>query len=126
MIVGVGIDILCFDTLPELVLQPQDSFFQRVYTKKEQELGFLRERPSLFFRGRFAAKEAVFKALNTHPDQLKQWNLIEILTEDTGAPSVCLHGSMAEIASQKGITKIHLSISNDAGYVTALCVAESE
>lgn len=125
MIVGIGIDILCFDTLPEHVLQPQDSFFQRVYTKKEQELGILRDRPSLFFRGRFAAKEAVFKALNIHPDQLKQWTHIEVLTEDTGAPCVYLHGSIAALASRKGINRLHLSISNDTGYVTAFCVAES-
>lgn len=126
MIVGIGIDILCFDTLPELVLQPQDSFFQRVYTKKEQDLGLLRENPSLFFRGRFAAKEAVFKALNIHPNQLKQWNLIEILADDIGTPVVFLHGAMADIASQKGVTKIHLSLSNDIGYVAAFCVAEAE
>jgi holo-[acyl-carrier protein] synthase len=74
--------------------------------------------------GRFAAKEAVIKALAG--DSGLEWHGIEIGKESSGKPVVWLHGSTAKIALQAGIRKFHLSISHDGDNAVAFVVAEGE
>lgn len=122
MVVGIGTDILHMSTLNEQFLKPSDPFFRKTYTEEEQRLAELHDNPHTYFCTRFAGKEAVFKALNTYPDMLKQWNEIEILSSDNGAPYVRLNGNMKRVAEEKKIQQIMLSLSYDKEYAIAFCV----
>ncbi|MCM8709912.1 holo-ACP synthase [Clostridium sp. SYSU_GA19001] len=125
MIVGIGTDILHMSTLSRQFLKFDDPFFCKTFTEEEQRLGALNDVPHIYFCMRFAAKEAVFKALNTYPDRLKHWNEIEILNSDNGAPYVRLHGNMKKAAEEKGIQQIMLSLSYDKDYAIAFCVTST-
>jgi holo-[acyl-carrier protein] synthase len=72
--------------------------------------------------GRFAAKEAVIKALSGEP--AIEWHGIEVGKEPSGKPVIKLHGSTAKIALQAGISKLHVSITHDGDAAIAFVVAE--
>lgn len=126
MIVGVGVDLVHAGQLPQQVLRPGDPFFERTFTPREQALGAARDNRLAFFRGRFAGKEAVFKALGAHSDDLKRWDAIEIVADECGAPVVELHGAMAAHAAARGIDALHVSLTSDEGVYLAFCVASHE
>lgn len=121
MIYGVGTDILSAErirTIPE-----DDVFCRTVFTDAEKEQSKESGDSRKFFTGRFAAKEAVFKALSPDPDT-SRLNEIEILNDANGKPVVCLHGNMQKLADEAGITKIHVSVSHETEYSLAFAVAE--
>ena len=89
----------------------------RLFTDGERD----RTLPSL--AARFAAKEAVAKALGA-PGGLR-WRDAEVVTGERGRPQLALHGGVAEEAEAQGIRTWHLSLSHDAGVATAVVVAES-
>lgn len=126
MIVGVGVDLVHDGQVPAQVLQPGDPFFERTFTECEREAGGLRADPASFFRGRFAGKEAVFKALGACSNDLKRWDAIEIAADGNGAPVVKLHGAMATHAAARGIDSIKVSLSSDEGCHLAFCIASNE
>jgi holo-[acyl-carrier protein] synthase len=72
--------------------------------------------------GRFAAKEAVIKALSGDPGV--EWHGIEVGKESSGKPVIWLHGSTAKIALQAGIKTLHVSISHDGDSAVAFVIAE--
>jgi holo-[acyl-carrier protein] synthase len=74
--------------------------------------------------GRFAAKEAVIKALAGNPGI--EWHGIEVGKESSGKPVIWLHGATAKIALQLGVRKFHVSISHDGDSAIAFVVAEGE
>ena len=124
MIAGVGTDLVHAGQLPACVLQPGDPFYEHTFTQAEREIAASRTDPIAFLRGRFAGKEAVFKALRANPDELKRWDAIEILSDANGAPVAHLHRAMAQRAHELGVCALHLSLSNDDGDYLAFCVAE--
>lgn len=126
MIAGIGVDIVHAEQLPDGVLVPEDSFARHTFTSGEQELAAKRPSPTAFLRGRFAAKEAVFKALGMDSDALGRWDAIEVLADEHGAPFVQLHGSAREAAQRRGIAHIQVSLSSDRDCFLAFCVAETE
>ena len=117
MIVGVGIDVVQVERL-ERALARTPRLRELLFTDAEQAL----ER-SESLAARFAAKEAVAKALGA-PGGLR-WCDAEVVTDDTGRPRLELHGGVAEEAAAQGISTWHLSLSHDAGVATAVVVAES-
>lgn len=76
--------------------------------------------------GLFAAKEAVLKALGTGWAQGVGFRQVEILGGDDGPPRVHLHGRAATRAASMGIDVIHISISHERHYATAIAIAEGE
>ena len=125
MVYGIGADLLHEGTLPEGSLRPEAPFFQSTYTEAERREGASRGRPADYFRARFAGKEAVFKALRLHPDELRRWNQIEILSDSTGAPRVQLHDPLRTLALARGAGRIELSLSYDGGFYLAFCVVSA-
>lgn len=126
MIAGVGIDIVHDEQLPDGVLLPSDSFFRHTFTEGEWKLARQRQNSKEFLRGRFAAKEAVFKALGASSELLKRWDDIEVLSDENGAPYAVLYGAMAAWAQDCGIGRWHLSLSSDRDCHMAFCVAERD
>lgn len=121
MICGIGVDLLNRETIPLPCLHPEDPFLRRTFTEKEIQLGMSREHPEDFFRGRFAAKEAVFKSFGLSQPR---WREIEILSLPSGAPCVTLLGKTAEEAEELGIRTVSVSISWDQGDYFAAAIAQ--
>ena len=117
MIVGVGIDVVQVARL-ERALARTPRLGERLFTDAE------RSQPRVeSLAARFAAKEAVAKALGA-PGGLR-WRDAEVVSDPSGRPRLVLHGGVADEASAQGITTWHLSMSHDAGVATAVVVAES-
>ena len=115
MIVGVGIDVVDIARFTEL-LRRVPRLRDRVFTPDEQGL------PPASLAARFAAKEAVAKALGA-PRGLS-WTDAWVLREASGRPLLRVRGSVAARAAELGVTGFHLSLSHDAGIASAVVIAE--
>jgi phosphopantetheine--protein transferase-like protein len=122
MVIGIGTDILKIERIRN-GLTGGESFLNRSFTEKERELARQRSNPALFFATRFAGKEAVFKCFGVDGGDIRL-NEIEILEADTGQPQVTLLGKILDIASQKGIRNVRISLSYDSEYAVAFALAE--
>ncbi|GGB46961.1 holo-[acyl-carrier-protein] synthase [Flexivirga endophytica] len=116
MIVGVGIDVVDVERFTaKLGATPR--LLERLFAVQERDL------PPTSLAGRFAAKEALAKALGA-PVGL-HWTDAVVVKDEIGKPSWELAGSVAARAEALGIRSMHLSISHDAGIASAVVVAES-
>ena len=116
MIIGVGIDVCDVDRFAESI-ERRPGLVRRIFTTAEAE------RPMASKAARFAAKEALAKALGA-PDGLS-WLDAEVLTDDQGKPSFKITGTVAARAAELGICTIHLSMSHDAGIASAVVICEA-
>jgi holo-[acyl-carrier protein] synthase len=117
VIVGVGIDVVDIERLGR-ALGRTPRLAARLFTDHELESGGVAS-----LAARFAAKEAVAKALGA-PGGLR-WRDAEVVRLDSGRPTLRIAGGVAEEAAAQGIRSWHLSMSHDAGVATAVVVAES-
>ena len=81
--------------------------------------------PDAGLAARFAAKEAAVKALGTGFSSGIGWRDVEVGSEN-GRPSLTLHGRAAELASEMGVTGIHVSLTHEREYASAVVVLESQ
>ena len=116
MIVGVGVDVVEVRRLAR-ALERTPGLAARLFTDHE------RDRPVASLAARFAAKEAVAKALGA-PGGLR-WRDAEVVQLDSGRPVLRLHGGVADEAVAQGVSRWHLSLSHDGGVATAVVVAEA-
>ena len=116
MIVGVGVDIVDIARLGER-LERTPALLGRVFTASERGL------PLRSLAARFAAKEAVGKALCTPGDL--PWQGVEVTNGEHGEPVLVISGTVAARAESMGVARMHISLSHDGGIATAFVVAES-
>ena len=121
-----GIDMVDCKRLGEMIDRYGDRFLKRVFTPVEIEYCQGRKRRIEHFAGRFAAKEAVMKVLGTGLRRGVNWTDIEIVNEPSGRPRVTLTGRCREIAEEKNLSEILISISHIATHAIASAVASSE
>lgn len=114
-IAGIGVDIVDLARFERAVARTP-RLRERLFAESERGL------PLRSLAGRFAAKEALMKALGDATGVT--WHDMEIVSDAEGNPSMRLTGAAAEIAERRGITDIHLSMSHDAGVAIAQVVAE--
>ena len=103
-----------------------EKFLQRVYTATERR--YCDERGNgapQSYAARFAGKEAVAKAFGTG-FRGGAWTEIEIVNDELGAPRVKLTGHWEKLAREKGVGKIHLSLTHLNDYAAAECILEAE
>lgn len=122
MIKGIGIDIVEIDRV-ERVIQRHPQFIARVFTQPEQEYCQNKARPAIHFALRFAAKEALLKALGTGFRGVK-WTDIEVQRDPLGKPSVVLSSSCEQTAREKGIIGFQISLSFNHQNAVAVVLAE--
>jgi holo-[acyl-carrier protein] synthase len=123
MIVGIGIDIVSLERFGESLVRP--GFSERVFSARELELAPEETRPARmldYLGGRFAAKEALAKALGA-PGGLV-WTDCEVVTDAAGQPSFALSGTVQQRAEALAVSRMHLSITHDAGVAAAVVVLE--
>ncbi|MBI2170559.1 MAG: holo-ACP synthase [Chloroflexi bacterium] len=117
---AVGIDIIEIDRISQTLLRFGHRFLRRIYT--EAEIAYCRGRaPQL--ASRFAAKEAMMKALGTGIRGVG-WRDIEVVRARGGAPSIRLHGRAAQVAERQGVLHSALSLSHSREYAVASVVIE--
>ena len=117
MIIGTGIDLVDIPRF-ERTMSRTPRLMERLFAPSERTLRL----PSL--AARYAAKEALIKALGGSDGV--HWTEIEIASEPSGRPHFLLTGSTADAVTERGILKLHLTMSHDAGLATAFVVAEGE
>ncbi len=114
-VVGVGIDVVDVARFG-LSLERTPALLTRLFTPAEAG------RPLASLAARFAAKEAIAKALGA-PNGLA-WHDAEIVSEDSGRPRFELRGTVAARAEELGARHVHVSLSHDAGIASAVVVLE--
>jgi holo-[acyl-carrier protein] synthase len=122
VIVGVGIDVVPVDRFAES-LRRTPGLATRLFTTGERITPAGNPRTPESLAARFAAKEAVAKALGV-PAAL-DWHDCEVRATPDGRPELVVVGTVAAAAAQRGVTGWHLSLSHDGGIASAVVVAES-
>lgn len=123
-IAGLGLDIVQVARIEAMLERRGNRARDRLFTAGEQAYCERRKRAANSYAGRFAVKEAVMKLLGTGWTRGVRWVDIEVVRPPGQAPTVLLHGATARIAAAKGITRVHITITHDAGLAAAVAVAE--
>jgi len=118
MIIGIGIDLVKIDRIDKAG-KNQSGFLERVFTESEREYCSKQKYPAQHYAGRFAAKEAVLKAIGTGWSAGVKWTDMEVLHGDGGGPVVNISGRVKDLMDLKGVKQILLSYSHDEGYAVA-------
>jgi holo-[acyl-carrier protein] synthase len=121
MIVGVGLDVCSIERMRRALERHGERFFARICSDAERADLAGRE-PATSLAGRFAVKEAFAKALDGAPGV--GWHEVEVRRSVTGRPWLELTGNARKLASQRGASRWHVSISHDAGIAAAVVVLE--
>jgi holo-[acyl-carrier protein] synthase len=120
MVIGIGIDIIEIDRIRESVEKFGDHFLNKIYTQQELDYCLKKKYKYQHLAARFAAKEAVYKALATGWDADVSWQNIEISNEPNGMPIVTLQGKLKKFLSKGKELKISMSHSRD--YVACMAI----
>ncbi|GAB2626772.1 holo-ACP synthase [Streptomyces capparidis] len=121
MIIGVGIDVASIDRFRQ-ALDRTPSLARRLFTEAELHRPGGERRGAASLAARFAAKEALAKALGA-PGGLA-WTDAAVVSEDSGRPRLEVTGTVAAAAAALGVTRWHVSLSHDAGIASAVVIAE--
>jgi holo-[acyl-carrier protein] synthase len=121
---SVGVDLVELDRVRRIATRYEDRFLVRIYTARE--LALYRDRvPELAVR--FAAKEAVSKALGVGLNHLSAlgigWHDVEVLPDSLGKPLVCLSGRAQALAEEQELLEWAISLSHSRDYAVAFVVA---
>ncbi len=120
MVFGIGVDVIEIDRIKRSIDKFGDHFLNKVYTKTELEYSLSKPNKYQHLAARFAAKEAVFKALSTGWNKEIGWQDIEIYNEPNGMPLVKLKEELeAQFLDGKSL-KISMSHSRD--YVVCMAI----
>ncbi|HEX2904404.1 MAG TPA: holo-ACP synthase [Jatrophihabitans sp.] len=120
-IVGVGIDVVPVARF-EVASNRTASMIERLFTPAERVTGHGEPRTAESLAARFAAKEAVAKALGS-PGGMS-WQDCEVAVDDRGRPELVVRGTVAAKAAELGVTRWHVSLSHDGGIASAVVIAE--
>ncbi|MEU1074076.1 MULTISPECIES: holo-ACP synthase [unclassified Streptomyces] len=121
MIIGVGIDVAEVERFGES-LRRTPGLLDRLFVEDELLLPSGERRGTASLAVRFAAKEALAKALGA-PAGLR-WTDAEVYVEESGQPRLRVRGSVAARAEELGVRGWHVSLSHDAGVASAVVIAE--
>jgi holo-[acyl-carrier protein] synthase len=126
MIIGIGIDLVEVPRIELAISRWGSRFESRVFTEKELIYCNSKKDKAQRLACRFAAKEAMLKALGTGWRNGIDWKEIEVTNDKLGKPIITLCGKTEEISNQLGVRKILLSISSTENYGAAQVVLVSE
>lgn len=122
MIVAVGIDVVLVERFAR-ALTRTPLLADRLFTEGERTTVSGNPRSAESLAARFAAKEAVAKALGA-PSGL-HWHDCEVVSDPDGRPWLTVAGTVAAVAADRGVARWHLSLSHDGGIASAIVVAEA-
>jgi len=124
MICGIGIDLVEIERIKAIYGQYGDRFLDRFFSSREKALISKRKSGKInMLAGRFAAREAVIKALGNRPGRQVFLREIEILNDESGQPYAVL---APDLANRLGQVKVHISITHENKYAAAVAVLSDE
>jgi holo-[acyl-carrier protein] synthase len=122
-ILGIGTDIVECLRIAQMIERHGELFITRVYTPHEIEYCSARKAATQHYAGRWAAKEAVLKAMGTGWSRGIQWRDIEIHNEPGGRPTIRLGGGAREVCERLRVAEMLISISHSRTHATAFAIA---
>jgi holo-[acyl-carrier protein] synthase len=125
MIVGIGVDLLEVDRVERELCRDAPSFLSQLFSPREISHARALRHPARHYAGRFAAKEAVFKALGADGLTPGSFREVEVHPTPSGPEEVILHGRLKSLAEGLKVRRINLSISHSRTMAAAGVVLES-
>lgn len=124
-IFGIGIDVVEVERIASAISRHGEPFVAKLFTPAERAYCEAQKKPALHYAARFAAKEAVSKALGTGIGGQAGWLDLEIARDPSGAPKLVLSGAAAEFTRVQGIAEIQISLTHAREYAAANAIAVS-
>ncbi|MDP2172606.1 MAG: holo-ACP synthase [Candidatus Cloacimonadaceae bacterium] len=121
MIFGIGTDIISVQRVAR-VIERNPRFVDKVFTTNEIDYCSKKANPAQSYAARFAAKEALMKAIGSGWDGRINWIDIEIINDSQGKPGFSLHKATKGFMEDNGIDGTHLSLSHEKDYAVAFVV----
>jgi len=119
VIIGIGIDHLEIARIRKILQERKEKFLQRIFRDKEIRYCEGKKDKYQHYAARFAAKEAVYKALSQTGNEGIEWKDIEVVNNRQGKPEIRLHNNALDLARKLKVSKIFLSISHNKD--SAIC-----
>ena len=124
-ILGIGLDIVETARMASAIAKYGDRFLEKVFLPDEIAHCKKRRHFEQAFGVRFAAKEAVSKAFGTGINSQMWWQDIEVRQKPSGEPFIVMHGKGAELAQQRGVTEVLVSLTHSQHYAVAQAIVLS-
>ena len=124
MILGTGLDLVEVMRIAEIIQKHGDRFLNRVFTEAEISYSLPKAARYQHLAGRFAAKEAVFKALGTGWARGVGWKAVEVVSTGKTRPEIRLTGGARKRLREMGGERVHLSITHTEGMAAASAIVE--
>jgi holo-[acyl-carrier protein] synthase len=122
-VIGVGVDLVDLERVARLITSKGDHAMQRFFTDEERAYLATRPEPTGHAAARIAAKEAVYKALQSLPGaRAVGWRDIEVVRDADGRPAIRLHGLAARLAAEHGGLAVQVSLTHSAVSAGAVAV----
>lgn len=130
MVKGIGVDTTALSEIRQacgdidVADNELNAFARRTFTQAERDQARTRHDPIQYLAGRFAVKEAVFKALAQHTQDGFDLRIVESLDDENGCPHVSVDGALRPYMEEAAVTEILVSITNEGDFATAFVVAQ--
>lgn len=124
MVVGLGVDIVQNDRIQGIIDKWGDKFLDKIFTETELDFINRHEQKLQRYASNYAVKEAFVKALGTGFRNGINFHNIQVRRDELGKPFIELMGTTKSFAEQKGINKIHTTISHEKDYSVAVVIFE--
>jgi holo-[acyl-carrier protein] synthase len=125
VILGVGVDLVSIPRIAQILRRHGERFARRILSSDEWPAYLAAARPERLLAKRFAAKEALAKALGTGLRPPMVFHAASVRHGPLGEPSLAVHGALARLLAERGIARLHLSLSDEQEATIALVVLES-
>src|SRR5438309_10269868 len=124
-VLGIGVDLVECERIQHSLDRFGDRFLRRVFTDGEIEYSMSMKFPARHLAARFAAKEAVSKAFGTGIGKSMGWRDMDVRKKESGEPFLVLSGGAEQMAKERGIVKVWISLSHTEQSASATIVLES-
>ena len=122
-VIGVGVDLIDLERVAQLLAHKGEHAMRKFFTDEERAYLATREDPTAHAGARIAAKEAVYKALQSLPGaRAVGWREIEVTRDGDGRPAIRLHGLAAELAAGQGGLAVQVSLTHSATSAGAIAM----
>jgi holo-[acyl-carrier protein] synthase len=126
MIKGIGTDIVDIERIERALARHPQAFSRRVLHPNEQEIFAHHHQPCAYLAKRFAAKEALSKALGTGIAKGVSFHEIEVKNDTMGRPLFVLHQQTKVVAENMGVTNSFLTLADEKHYAIAYVILEGK
>jgi holo-[acyl-carrier protein] synthase len=123
MVKGIGVDIIEIARVRQSIETLGDRFLDKVFTSREREYCSSKQNSFQHFAARFAAKEAVSKAMSTGWAGEFRWKDVEVMNDPSGQPRITLSGPLKELLVR---ARILVTLSHSESHVVAMVLIEEE